>query len=285
MSGADAAAGRYDLAANVSLLFAELPLLERFAAAAGAGFQSTEAWWPFPQSASPSREELEGFFSAIEESGIPLSGLNFFAGDMPAGERGVVCLPDRREEFAANVAVIAQIARRTGAGGFNALYGQVREGTSAEEHDRVAVENLALAVRTLSDVGGTVLLEPLSHGLNGAYPVETARQAVEIVGRVREATGLDNIGLLFDTFHLSNNGEDLAEVIDSHHDLIEHVQIADAPGRGEPGTGSVDVAGAISRLWDAGYRKLVACEYAPTVPTTESFGWIAGIPQLSLDRK
>jgi hydroxypyruvate isomerase len=101
------------------------------------------------------------------------------------------------------------------------------------------------------------------------------------VEQARADTGQDNIGFLFDTFHLATSGDDLDRVVDEYAHLVAHVQIADAPGRGEPGTGSVDVAGVIERLWEAGYRGTVACEYKPTVGTEKSLGWIAGVPRLA----
>jgi hydroxypyruvate isomerase len=271
----------FELAANVSLLFEELPLLERFRAAAEAGFDSTESWWPFGASASPADAEVEALLGAIEESGVPQSGMNLYAGDMPAGERGIQSHPARREEAAAALDVAVRIARRTGLRACNALYGQRLEGVDPAEQDAVAVENLATAARRLGDLGVTVLIEPLARGLNGPYPLETAADGVRVVERVREASGLDNVGLLFDTFHLASNGEDLFDVIAAHHELIAHVQIADAPGRGEPGTGTVDVPGVVEALWAVGYRGTVAAEYKPTRPTPETLGWIAATPHLA----
>ena len=274
--------GGLEFAANVSLLFAELPMLERFSAAAAAGFASVESWWPFGPAAVPPAAQVDAFVGAIEDCGIPQSGMNLFAGDQPAGERGLASDPRRRDEFAAALEVTAGVARRTGCRGFNALYGQRLPGFTPEQQDAVAVENLSAAVRRLGDLGGTVFVEPLARGLNGAYPIETAAQAVAVVERVREATGRDEIGILFDTFHLAANGEDLDAVIDRDLDWIAHVQVADSPGRGEPGTGTVDVAGVIGRLWDRGYRAVVAAEYVPTMATAASLGWVAGVPELHL---
>jgi hydroxypyruvate isomerase len=100
-----------------------------------------------------------------------------------------------------------------------------------------------------------------------------------VVERVR-ATGPENLGLLFDTFHLTTSGDDLGAVITEHAGAIAHVQVADAPGRAEPGTGTVDVPGTVAALWAAGYRGAVAAEYKPSGPTEESLGWIAGVPRL-----
>lgn len=272
---------RFESAANVSLLYTELPLLDRFAAAAAAGFSSAEAWWPYPESGDPAADDLDRFIGAVEESGIPLSGLNFFAGDMPAGERGVVSDPQRVDVFARNVDVMAGIAARTGIRGANALYGHRIEGIARDVQDAVAIDNLSLATRTLADAGVTVLVESLADGLNGPYPLVTAAQAARVVQEVRARTGLDNIGMILDTFHLASNGEDLLAVIDTYSDVIAHVQLADAPGRGEPGTGHIDFAAVLDRLGERGYRGIVACEYAPSGTTAASLDPVAALGLLA----
>lgn len=268
------------LAANISLLFAELPYLDRPAAAAAAGFDSVESWWPF-SSAAPDAAETDALVDALTASGLPLTGLNLFAGDMPAGDRGILSSPGREDEFDTNLEAVAAIAQRTGCRGFNALYGQRLSGARAQEQDDVALRNLATGVRRFAEFGGTLYIEPLSRGRNGAYPIETARQAIEIVTKVRADTGLDNIGMLFDTFHLTNNGEHLPTVIRDFSSMTAHVQLADSPDRGEPGSGSVDFTEVLNELWNSGYRGTVAAEYAPTTTSTrDSLAWIDELPHL-----
>jgi hydroxypyruvate isomerase len=271
----------YDLAANVTFLFTEVPLRERFAVAARSGFGAVEMWWPF-ETASPSDDEVDEIVAAIEKADVRLTGLNFFAGDMAAGERGILSRLDRQAEFAANVDVVARIAQRTGCTGFNALYGQRQAGASESEQDALAVSNLVLAAQRLEPLGGTVLIEPLTRGLNGAYPIESVSAATSVIAAAREGSGAENIALLFDTFHLANNDDDLVAVIREHHDLIGHVQLADAPGRGQPGTGSIDFAAVLGALVEQGYGGGIACEYAPTVPTEFSLGWVTKFPMLRL---
>lgn len=271
--------GTLAVVANVSLLFTEAPYLERFDRAAAAGFTAVETWWPWPD-AVPDDGEVDAFLTAVDTAGVALTGLNLFAGDMPGGERGIISRPDRSDEFAANLDLVVEIARRTGCAGFNALYGQRREGIDPATQDAVARERLGAAASRLSEVGGTVLVEPLGRGLNGAYPLETAADAVAVVRQVRSDTGLQGIGLLYDTFHLATSGDDLIRDVTDFASFIAHVQIADAPGRGEPGTGVIDFARVLEELWVAGYRGLVACEYKPTAPTADSLGWIDGIPRL-----
>jgi hydroxypyruvate isomerase len=273
-----------ELVANVSLLFAEVPLHERFRAAADAGFQGAELWWPFDGPVPP-EAEVERLLAAVAASGIPLRGMNLWAGDMAGGERGVLSQPTRSIEFEASLRVAAHIAAETGCRVFNALYGQRLASESPEVQDATAVDNLALAVRMLGATGRTVLLEPLSVGLNGDYPIVTAADALAVIAQVRERSNRnDGIALLFDTFHLTNNGEDLLAVIRAAGSAIGHVQLADAPGRGEPGSGAIGFPPVLEALVAAGYPGAVAAEYVPSAATVDTLGWVAAMPHLHLHR-
>ncbi|MEU5881812.1 TIM barrel protein [Spirillospora sp. NPDC047279] len=274
MVGSDVTA-RDDYVVNCSILFGELPLLERPAAARAAGFGRVEFWWPWPGVAVPSDGEVDTFCQALEDAGVQLTGLNFYAGDMPAGERGVLSDPARSAEFRDSVAVLVRIAGRTGVRAFNALYGQRVDGVADSEQDRVATRNLAHAARAVGAFGGTVLIEPLARGLNGAYPLETAADAIAVVERVR-AEGPENVRFLFDSFHLASNGEDLEKAVRAHAADIGHVQIADAPGRDHPGTGDIDFTALFAALESAGYAGTVALEYKPAGAT--DFTWMENLP-------
>jgi hydroxypyruvate isomerase len=127
---------------NCSILFTELPLLERPAAAKAAGFDAVEFWWPFAR-AVPGEAEVDAFVSAVANAGVRLAGLNFLAGDMPAGDRGLVSWPARAREFRDNVPVVVEIGERLGCSAFNALYGNRVDGVSAKEQDDLAAEQLA----------------------------------------------------------------------------------------------------------------------------------------------
>jgi hydroxypyruvate isomerase len=260
---------RYDV--NCSILFTELPLLERPAAARAAGFDAVEFWWPFDR-AVPSDADVEAFVRAIEDAGVRLVGLNFFAGDMPGGDRGLVSWPARAQEFRDNVEVAIGIGERLGCKAFNALYGNRIEGQSADEQEAVAIENLALAARAAARIGGTVLIEPVSGAER--YPLLTAADALAVIDRVREASGVDNIGLLADLYHLAVNGDDVDKVIAEHARRIAHVQIADAPGRHEPGTGALPLARQLADLEAAGYTGWVGLEYKPSGKSAASFEWL-----------
>jgi hydroxypyruvate isomerase len=258
-------------AANLSILFPELPLPERPAAAREAGFTAVEFWWPFAD-AVPSDRDVDAFVRSVEDAGVALIGLNFFAGDMPGGDRGLVSWPSRSAEFRDNVDVTVGIGERLGCRAFNALYGNRVDDATPEEQDALAVENLAVAGRAAARVDGTVLVEAVSGAPR--YPLLTAADAVGVIDRVARETGVGNLGFLCDLYHLAVNGDDVDAAIAAHADRTAHVQIADAPGRNEPGTGELDLEGWLGKLEAAGYDGWVALEYKPRAGTAEGLDWL-----------
>lgn len=258
-------------AANCSLLFTEVPLLERAAAARKAGFGAVEFWWPWPQQPVPADREVDAFVASVHDSGARLIGLNFFAGDLAGADCGVVSVPSRSREFTDNIDVTVGIGKSLGVGAFNALYGNRVEGVEPEEQDEVGTRNLVAAGEAAAAIGATVLVEPVSGP--EPYPLRTAADVVGVLDRV-QAAGAANVGLLLDVFHLANNGDDVDAAITAYADRVAHVQIADAPGRGEPGSGQLDLNGYLSQLKAAGYDGWVALEYNPTGTTVDSLAWL-----------
>ncbi|WP_202816642.1 hydroxypyruvate isomerase family protein [Serinicoccus hydrothermalis] len=258
---------------NCSILFTEVPLLERPAAARAAGFDAVEFWWPFA-TAVPTDREAEDFVSAVRDAGVQLAGLNFFAGDMPGGDRGLVCWTERRQEFLDTIDATVGIGEQLGCRAFNALYGNRPEGADVEHSEEVATENLAAAGRAAARVGGTVLVEPVSGA--PAYPLKTAADAVAVIDRVAEQTGVTNLGLLLDLYHLAANGDDPAAAVEAYTGRTAHVQIADHPGRGEPGTGDLQLDTWLERIQELGYRGHVGLEYktAASDTVTGLDGWL-----------
>lgn len=253
------------VAANISLLFGELPYPERPAAAADAGFDGVETWWPFGADAAPPPAEVDAFLRALDDAGVALVACNLFAGDMPAGERGVVSLPDRIPELRASLEPLTRIAHETGCALFNALYGVRDERFSPDAQDELAIETL----REVADaLPGTVLVEALAAGENGAYPLTSPDDVL----RVLDACARDNVRMLADVYHFARNGFDPVAVLDEHLPSIAHVQVADAPGRHEPGTGELDFASIFGRL-DGSYAGWVGAEYRPAGETAAGLGW------------
>jgi hydroxypyruvate isomerase len=254
---------------NCSILLTDLPLLQRPQAARDAGFDAVEFWWPF-DTPLPSDAQVDTFVRAIQDAGVQLTGLNFAAGDMPAGDRGLLSDPAHIAAFRDNIDVTVGIGKRLGTKAFNALYGNRVDGVAPEQQDELAAENLALAGRAAAGIGGVVLIEPVSG--SPAYPLKLAADAAAVIDRVRRDHGVDALRLLADLYHLQVNGDDIAAALEKYRDLIGHVQIADAPGRGEPGTGKLDLDRYLAQLADGGYTGYIGLEYKAT--RTDTFDWI-----------
>ncbi|WP_150461448.1 hydroxypyruvate isomerase family protein [Nesterenkonia ebinurensis] len=260
----------FQISANVSIMFTELPYAQRFEAARQAGFTRVESWWPFAEP-DPGQQEVNEFLSWIKTAGVELTGLNFYAGDMPGGERGIACRPERADELAASTQVLLAIAEATGCRSFNLLYGQLDPDQDELIQREVALEAYRGAAHKVASIGGTVLVEPLAHGLNGAYPLTTHREVLELIDQVGHQ---EHLALLVDTFHLGHNGIDPAAAITESRGRFAHVQLADAPGRGEPGSGTLDFEAIGVALTQVGYTGTVAAEYKPTVAAAQTLGWL-----------
>jgi hydroxypyruvate isomerase len=260
---------RFDV--NCSILFAEMPLVERAAAARAAGFDGVEFWWPWAGMA-PSDAEGDAFVRSIGDAGVELVSLNFHAGDMAAGERGILSHPGRAAEFREHVAACVEIAGRTGCRRLNAPYGLRAGGADDDTQDAVAVENLRLAAEAAGKVGASVLVEAINSVDIPGFPVDTSDRAMAVIERV----GAPNVGFLADLYHLAKMGEDVAEVLTRNRDKILHVQVADPPGRGAPGTGALDFEPAFAALARDRYPGWVGLEYVPADPadSTGSFEWL-----------
>jgi hydroxypyruvate isomerase len=255
-------------AANCSLLFTEVELLQRPAAARAAGFEAIEFWWPWPHQPVPADAETDALIAAVHDAGVQLIGLNFFAGDLAGDDCGVLSIPARSAEFRDNIGVTMGIGRALDVPAFNALYGNRVGDVRLEQQDDLATENLTLAAKAAAAIGGTVLVEPVSGPK--PYPLRTARDVITVLDRVH----VPNVGFLCDLFHLANNGDDIDAALAAYAHRIAHVQIADHPGRGEPGTGTLDLGRYLSTIEASGYSGYVGLEYIPTTTTIDSLRWL-----------
>jgi hydroxypyruvate isomerase len=257
---------------NCSILFTELPLVARAAAAKAAGFDGVEFWWPWAAMV-PSDAAADALVGSIRDAGVELVSLNFHAGDMAAGERGILSHPDRAAEFREHVAACVEIAARTGCTRLNAPYGLRAAGADPDTQDAVAIGNLRLAAEAAGKVGAAVLVEAINSVDIPGFPVDTSARAMAVIERV----GARNVGFLADLYHLAKMGEDVAEVLTRDRDKILHVQVADPPGRGAPGTGTLDVEPAFAALARDRYAGWVGLEYVPADPADSrgSFEWLA----------
>jgi hydroxypyruvate isomerase len=250
--------------ANVSILFKEVALLERFGRAREAGFRAVEFWWP-------AGEDLGEVEAAIKEAGLEVALFNFDAGDMPGGERGLLSDPERVAQFRENVPVALQLAGRLGCGKLNALVGHRLEGMDREEQFELARESIGWASDLAAEQGAEIMIEAVNTFENGLYLLYTTRDGAEFVRSV----GRENVKLQYDVYHMQRMEGNIVANLREYIDVIGHVQVADSPDRGEPGTGEIHYPFVLGALEDLGYDGYVGLEYNPTTPTTEeSLSWL-----------
>jgi hydroxypyruvate isomerase len=250
--------------ANVSILFKDAPFLERFERAAGAGFDAVEFWWP----AGEALDEVE---AAIKQANLQVALFNFDAGEMPKGDRGLLSDPDRADRFRENVPVALDLARRLGCERLNALVGLERSPAEREQQLKLAAENVAWAADQAAPHGIDITIEAVNTFENGPYLVPTTRAAAAFIDTV----GRPNVRLQYDAYHMQRMEGNLVATITEHAVRIAHIQIADSPGRGEPGTGEINYPFVLDAIDAVGYDGWIGLEYNPTTATTEeSLGWL-----------
>ncbi len=249
--------------AHLSMLFTELPPLERPAAARAAGFSLVESWWPVA-------DDADAWAGAVERAGVGVSCLNADGGDIAAGERGFCNLAERDDDTFRAMGAALRLAQAVGAPCVNVLPGLVVD-------DRPRQDQLDHAVTVYRALGSmatacnvTVVVEPINALDVPAYLVPTADACAELLARVAHP----GVRMLFDVYHCARAGEDPAAQIARHASLIGHVQYADEPGRGAPGTGSVRLDDVLAALTSAGYRGAVGMEYLPDGPTHATLGFL-----------
>ncbi|WP_306231302.1 TIM barrel protein [Agrococcus beijingensis] len=246
-------------AVNLSTVFRGLERDARPAAAAAAGFTRVESWWEF-SSATPAPEDVARFVDALRAAGLELVAINAHGGDREAGERGMAALPDREQEFDQSIEAVAEVHRQLGPRLFNVTFGNLRSDRwTRDEQLASAAERYAAACERVATFGGTLLIEPLTRDGNPDYPMRTAQDAADFLDAF--LPDVPNIGVLFDTFHLAANGVELERAIDELGPRIRHVQFADFPGRGRPGTGAIDFDALEERLDRVGYTGEISLEY------------------------
>ena len=251
-------------APNLSLLWAALPLPDRFERAARAGFDAVELWWPGDDDA----ELLPGL---TERWGLRLALLNFDAGDMAAGDRGLAADPDRTGQLRANVPAALRIARASGCQRLNLLVGLRRERYPLDDQLQLARDTVAWAADQAAAMDCEVMIEAVNSIENGPCLLTTTADAAEFARQ----TGRGNVRLQYDAYHMQRMEGDLTTTLDEYWPLISHIQIADVPGRGEPGTGEINYRFVLDHLDRKGYQGYVGLEYRPSAGRPEdSFGWL-----------
>jgi len=253
-------------AANLSMLFTEVDFLDRFQAAAEAGFKGVEYLFPYDFEAAEIRRRLE-------DNGLEQVLFNLPAGDWAAGERGIACHPDRIAEFREGVERAIAYARVLGNTQVNCLAGIKPEGTSDAEARQTLVGNLRYAADKLADAGILLIAEPINTRDIPGFFLNRTEQALQVFDEVAS----DNLKLQYDIYHMQIMEGDLAPTIETHFDRIAHVQIADNPGRHEPGTGEINYPFLFAHLDRLGYQGWVGAEYKPAGRTQEGLGWLDAV--------
>ncbi|WP_373236021.1 hydroxypyruvate isomerase [Cohaesibacter celericrescens] len=251
-------------AANLSMMFTELDFLDRFEAAAKAGFKGVEYLFPYDFD----KDELAGLLKA---NGLKQVLHNLPAGNWAAGERGIACLPDRVGEFKDGVGQAIDYAKALGCPQLNCLAGKIPDGVSPEEAHSTLVANLTFAAEELSKAGIKLLVEPINHFDIPGFAVTTSTQGLAIIS----AVGSDNLFLQYDIYHMQRMEGELANTMQANLALIPHIQLADNPGRHEPGTGEINYSFLFRFLDQIGYDGWIGCEYAPANGTEAGLGWLA----------
>jgi hydroxypyruvate isomerase len=253
-------------AANISTLFTEFDFLERFAQASKAGFRAVEVQFPYQYGAGVLAEQLL-------RHQLSQVLLNLPAGEWSAGDRGIACLPDRVGEFQDGVGRAIEYATALECPRVNCLAGVARAGADHSRLHDTFVENLRFAARELKQRGIALMIEPLNSRDNPGFFIRDSRHAADII----EEVGSDNLHLQFDVYHSHIMDDDVVSALEQNMSRIAHVQVADDPGRHEPGTGSVDFKAVFQALERAKYNGWIGCEYAPSTTTDESLSWLSSI--------
>jgi hydroxypyruvate isomerase len=250
------------LAANLSLMFTEVPFLDRFAAARGNGFEAVEFLFPYAFEVGDIAERLARYNLDLVLHNLP-------PGHWDGGDRGMACDPGRSAEFQDSVALALAYAVPLGVKQLHCLAGRLPPGLPVAEAHRSYLANLRFAAGRLAEHGVRLLIEPINTFDMPGYFLSGSAQAAAVIAEA----GVPNLFLQLDLYHLHRMGEDLAGAIAAHAHLTAHMQLADSPGRHEPGTGEIDFAPLLSLVDRLAYPGWIGCEYHPQADTVGGLGW------------
>jgi hydroxypyruvate isomerase len=252
--------------ANLSMMFNEHPFLDRFAAAAKAGFKAVEFLFPYDHTPAEIRARLD-------DNGLQQILFNMPPGDWAGGERGLASLPGRTEDFRAGVKRALEYAAVFGTKRLHCMAGLVPAGLSRDTAASLYAANLAWASEQAKAAGVLVVIEPINHRDMPGFFLNTTTQGAAVV----EAIGRDRLALLFDIYHCQVTEGDLTSRMAKLLPLIGHIQIADVPARNEPGTGEINWCFVFKQMDSIGYDGWVGCEYRPAGETVAGLTWIKNL--------
>jgi len=257
-------------AANLTMLYTELDFLDRFAAAQQAGFAGVEFLFPYayPQTDLAQRLNAAGLEQVL---------FNLPAGDWAAGERGITALPDRVDEFRAGIPQAIAYAKALGCTQINALAGKVPAGGDRSRMHATFVDNLRYAAHALGEAGIRLVIEAINTRDIPGFFLSSSAQAFAIIDEV----GSPNLRLQYDIYHMQRMEGELAATLAANLARIGHLQLADNPGRHEPGTGEINYPFLFTVLERAGYDGWIGCEYIPQNGTDAGLGWLSDYRQLA----
>ena len=251
-------------AANLSLMFTERDFLGRFAAARASQFEAVEFLFPYAWPASAIAEQLERNNLALVLHNLP-------PGNWAAGDRGMACDPARAHEFRDSVALALDYAATLKVRQLHCLAGVLPEGVAHQDAHATYVDNLRFAAAALQRHGLDLLIEPINTFDMPGYFLTGSAQASAIITEC----DVDNLYLQYDMYHMQRMEGNLAEGIRTHLPLIRHMQLADVPGRHEPGTGNIDYRALFRLIDELGYEGWIGCEYHPMAETAAGLGWMS----------
>jgi hydroxypyruvate isomerase len=252
------------LAANLTMLFTEYPFLERFDRAAASGFRGVEFLFPYEEDPAVLRRD------ALERNGLDLVLFNLPSGNWAEGDRGLAADPARKEEFERGVDRAVEYAAALRPPRINCLAGKTADVEASREN---LVANVRLAADAMRATGTTLLVEPVNtHDVPG-FALPTTQSALDLLAAVER----DNVGLQYDVYHAIRMDEDPFAFLRENGATVDHIQIADVPGRHQPGTGDVDFEQLFSIIDESGYDGWVSLEYIPDGPTEEGFGLLRSL--------
>ena len=249
--------------ANLSMMFQEVPFMERFAAAAKAGFKAVEFMFPYEYSLSDLQQ-------ALSANGLELVLINLPAGNFAGGERGIAGNPARQSEFRAGVSRAIEYAQGLGVGQVNCLVGKTWPDVPLAEQRRTMVANLRFAAEALAEKNIRLLVEPLNSRDVPGFFLDTTAKVFSVLDEVAHP----NIYLQYDVYHAQRMEGELAGILKANLPRISHIQIADNPGRHQPGTGEINYRWLLAEFLALGYRGYIGLEYVPTPDSVGSLGWL-----------
>ena len=270
MTAAGPAGRTRTFALNLSMVFTGLPFLDRIDAAAAAGFEAVEFWWPRRELAAGLTPRV--LAARVRDAGVGVALMNLNGGDLEAGERGFAGVPGRDGSFRRGLPAALDLASRLDCHRLHALAGRRVPGHDLEDQLRLLESSLSFAA-DLAPRDTTITLEVLNSTDVPGYLVPDSRSALAVIDRV----GRPNLGLQLDVYHLAVEGEDPVAVIREAGDRIAHVQFADAPGRHEPGSGSIPLRDVLLALDAVGYRGAIGLEYVPSRPAAPDFAFLEAL--------